>query len=191
MSDQALGSPASAPNGARLQARKAAGRLSAWPPHCQSPDTAATTSLHLPRSRRNARQRSGRSARSQLPQQHAYADRVSKLVPFGLAPFSSPNLESYSRLVVNHLRFNQQKTRSKAPMPARHVLRRSTKAPVTWNARSQARGKVARRPPKAGEADTDAKPSPSLRTSAPRFKPRPTKSERAASGCRTDWSIEI
>ena len=33
----------------------------------------------------------------------------------------------------------------KAPMPARHVLRRSTKAPVTWNARSQARGKAASR----------------------------------------------
>ena len=33
----------------------------------------------------------------------------------------------------------------KAPMPARHVLRRSAKAPVTWNARSQARGKAASR----------------------------------------------
>jgi hypothetical protein len=48
---------------------------------------------------------------------------VSKLVPFGLAPFSSPNLESYSRLVVNHLRFNQQKTRSSFQIPHRRAAR--------------------------------------------------------------------
>ena len=117
--------------------------------------------------------------------------KLTSIVVADVVGYSRPS-QQRTRMVRSHASGNCDRT-AKSPHagPARAATICEGARDMERQIASSWEGRVARRPPKTGEADTDAKPSPSLRTSAPRFKPRPTKSERAASGCRTDWSIEI